>query len=106
MTNQEQSNKVNNLDNAALLQVAASRITALPQFWPSDPELWFARIEALFTIHAITRNETKFDYILAHASNELWLFVTVLIKEEFPGGESKYQRFKDRASKPFHHLRK
>ena len=36
----------------------------LPDFWPSDPELWFAQAEALFTAQNITHEKTKFGHVV------------------------------------------
>ena len=36
----------------------------LPDFWPSDPELWFAQAEALFEAQKITRQQTKFGHVV------------------------------------------
>ena len=81
--------------------VAAARITKIPNFFPDDPELWFSRIEALFTIHGITTDDTKFNYVLAHASDELIPYVTNVIKEEVPTGKTKYSIFKERVTQSF-----
>ena len=35
----------------------------LPDFWPSDRELWFAQAEALFTAQNITQDKTKFGHV-------------------------------------------
>ena len=36
----------------------------LPDFWPSDPELWFAQAEALFTAQNVTQEKTKFGHVV------------------------------------------
>lgn len=43
----------------------ATVIVKLPPFWPADPALWFAHIESLFATLSITRQETKFHYMVS-----------------------------------------
>ena len=50
-------------------QIAAIQIK-LPPFWPKDPELWFAQIEAQFTTRGITVSRTKFDHVIASLAPE------------------------------------
>ena len=72
-------------------QVAAVQLK-LPPFWPKDPELWFAQIEAQFTTRDITVSRTKFDYIVASLSPEFATEVRDLLlrpPEEDPYGKLK-----------------
>ena len=48
-------------------RVAAIQIK-LPPFWPKDPALLCAQIEAQFTTHGITASRTKFEYVVSSLS--------------------------------------
>ena len=41
----------------------------LPEFWPNNPEVWFARIEAQFNTKNINQDGTKFDYLVSSLDN-------------------------------------
>ena len=71
----------------------------LPQFWPADPDLWFAQAEAEFTLRNITDEKTKYSYLVAALPQETARRVRDVLKT--PPAEDRYAKLKRRLEVTF-----
>jgi hypothetical protein len=78
--------------SAAPTPTLAAVSIKLPPFWPTDPEVWFAQVEAQFTTRNVTAQKTKFDYIISSLSPEFAVEVRDLLLR--PPAEHPYDVLK------------
>ncbi|XP_071824414.1 uncharacterized protein [Apostichopus japonicus] len=65
----------------------------LPPFWPGDPLLWFAQVEAQFATKRVTSQDTKYSYIVASLTPDIAQEVRDLLLS--PPQADRYKTLKD-----------
>ena len=64
----------------------------LKQYWPNDPQIWFAKVEAQFTTCGIAVQRTGFDYVVANLTPDIAIKIHDLILR--PPEENPYDILK------------
>lgn len=80
-------------DGPQRANIDVAQTVRLPPFWENNSALWFAQVEAAFTIHRITGDKSKFRYVILHADQSVLPFVADLITN--PPEQGKYQTLKE-----------
>lgn len=82
---------------SASADVSAVTLLKLPPFWPADPEVWFAQIEAQFACRRITSQRSKFDHVISSLSPEFAVEVRDLLLR--PPADNPYSALKEQLTK-------
>ncbi|XP_046805807.1 uncharacterized protein LOC124420901 [Lucilia cuprina] len=81
----------NNLNSNAQLEICATSLK-LPPFWVDHPEAWFIHVETQFNTKGITRDNTKYVYLIVSLPQDVIVSVIDVIRN--PPDENRYLNLK------------
>lgn len=96
---QQQTTIANQQQADPNLPVAAAVAVKLPDFWETDPSMWFAQAEAQFALAGVVQDGTMFNHIIAKLNQSVMTNVADLIKT--PPAANKYDALKQRLIKRY-----
>lgn len=79
---------------AQQVNIAASSMQKIPPFWKESPQLWFIQVESIFAIAGITRDDTKYNYIVGTLDSFFMQFISDIVIN--PPANNKYHTVKER----------
>ena len=71
MINENNEATVSNQLATAITSPVASVTLKIPPFWPNDPFIWFAQVEAQFHTRQMASQTTKLSYIVSSLPPEI-----------------------------------
>ena len=71
----------------------------LPPFWPADPQIWFAQVEAQFATCQIMQQRAMFDYVFSNLSPEYTYATEIRDLILKPSVENPYNKIKEQLIK-------
>lgn len=66
----------------------------IPPFWPKNVSLWFHQIECQFSLHGISKEKTKYNYVMSSLDNEVASLLSDIITK--PLSTTPYSDLKER----------
>lgn len=74
--------------------ISAVTMRKLPPFWKENPVLWFAQVEAMFSLSRISNEDTKYGHIIANLEPSILPFISDVVRNPPPRG--KYELIKNK----------
>ena len=68
----------------------------LPDFWTTDPDLWFLHAESAFNNARVTVSRTKFDLIVQKLPQDIMVSVRGLVRASATASTTPYEDLKDK----------